>query len=354
MENGSKPPPVRIEIAWKTILKVLSAILLAFVATKLWPLCELLIVSILLAVPLYRLARWTWHKGWPRWAGLLLASLTLVFAVVGFVALVGPMVINQASNLGKNLPKLKQQLVSQVPAGSLRSAVDKMASVGSQDNIQRISQQALSAAKTTMGAFMDLVLVIALAIYLMIDGPRALEWLIAYFPQGQRARVSKGLDKIGDRVVAFIFGQSILSGLFAVYVLVVLSILHVPMALLLAVIAGVLDVVPVLGISISLVLGGLMGMTVSASTSLIAICLYAAYHILENYFILPRVYGKKLRLSTLAVLVSMIAGGMVAGVVGAIGILPLVAAYPALESLWLSHELEPKVVKDHQEQLRAA
>ena len=69
---------------------------------------------------------------------------------------------------------------------------------------------------------------------------------------------------------------------------------------------------------------------------------------------MPKVYGKKLRLSTLAVLVSMMADGMVAGVVGAIAMLPLVAAYPALESLWLAPQLEPKVVRDHQEQLRAA
>lgn len=354
MDNGSKPRPVRLEIAWKTIIKVLAGILLAYVAIKLWPLCKLLIVAILVAVPLYRVASWAWRKGWPRWAGLSLASLTLVAAVLGLAALVGPMAISQAANLGKSLPKLKNQLVNQLPPGPLKRAVERAASFGSNEDIQRISQQALSAAKATMGVAVDSVLVIALAIYLMIDGPRALQWMMAYFPPAQRPRVSKGLEKIGDRVVAFIIGQSILSGLFAAYVLTVLSILHVPMAMLLAVIAGVLDVVPVVGISISLLLGGVMGMTVSATTALLVLALYGAYHLLENYFILPKVYGKKLRLSTLAVLLSMIAGGMVAGVIGAIGILPLVAAYPALESLWLAPELEPKVVKDHQEQLRAA
>jgi hypothetical protein len=50
----------------------------------------------------------------------------------------------------------------------------------------------------------------------------------------------------------------------------------------------------------------------------------------------------------------MVADGMVAGVIGAIAILPVVADYPALESLWLARELEPEAVEDHQEQLRAA
>ncbi len=95
-------------------------------------------------------------------------------------------------------------------------------------------------------------------------------------------------------------------------------------------------------------------MTVSPTASLLVVLLYGAYHVAENYFIMPRVYGHKLRLSGLAVLLSMMAGGMAAGLVGAIAMLPLVAAYPALESLWLAPKLEPEAVKDHREQLRAA
>lgn len=353
MDNGNGSSPVRIEISWKTIIKVLLGVLLAFVAIKLWPLCEMLIVSILLAVPLYRLAMWLVHKGWPRWAGLLAASLALVIAVIGFAALVGPMVVDQATNLGKNLPKLKQQLIEHVPV-SMRAAAERGANIASNTAFERASQQAGKAVTATLGGLLGVVLVIALTIYLMIDGGRALEWLINFFPSEQRPRVTKGLEKIGDRVVAYIVGQCIVSGLFAGYVLIVLSILRVPMAMLLAVLAGVMDVVPVMGISISLLLGTLIALTVSPNTALIVLALYGAYHVLENYFIIPKVYGKKLRLSTLAVLVSMLAGGMAAGLIGAVAVLPLVAAYPALESLWLAPKLEPEVVRDHQKQMKAA
>lgn len=345
---------VHFEVSWKTIIKVLSGILLAFIAVKLWPLFKLLIIATLLAVPLYRLVLWTGRKGWPRWAGLLLASLALVFAVLGLAALVGPMAYSQAANLGKNLPQLQQQLINHLPAGPLRNAIERAASFGDAESIQRVSRQALTAVATAVSALLDLVLVIALTIYLMVDGPRALQWLIAFFPREQHQRISQGLEKIGDRVVGFIVGQSAICGLFSVYTLIVLSILHVPMALLLAVIAGVLDVVPVLGIAISVILGCAMGMTVSPNTALLVLAFYGAYHIFENYFLIPKFYGKNLRMSTLAVLLSMIAGGMLAGVIGAVGILPFVAAYPALEKLWLAPQLEPEVVKDHQKQLRAA
>ncbi len=354
MQKGADSSRFRVEIAWKTIIKVLLGVLLAYVATRLWPLIELVIVSILLSVPLYRLVLWVCGKGWPRWSGLLLASLSLVLLILGLAALLGPLAFSQASSLGKEIPKLKDELLAHVPAGSVRNALTQAANSGMSAALQQGSHKVVMAVTATLGGLLDVVLVIALTIYFMADGPRALEWLITFFPRRQRPRVSKGLEKIGDRVVAYIIGQSLVSGLFAGYALLVLSLLHVPMAVLVAILAGFLDVVPVLGISITLLLTAALGLTVSPTTSLIAIACFGAYHVAENYFILPKVYGEKLRLPGLAVLLSMMAGGLVAGVVGAIAILPLVAAYPALEGLWLQRQLEPEVVEDHKEQLKAA
>jgi len=79
----------------------------------------------------------------------------------------------------------------------------------------------------------------------------------------------------------------------------------------------------------------LMALTVSPTKALIVVAGYTAYHLLEFYVIVPKVYGSKLKLSTLAVLVSFIAAATLSGIVAAVAILPLVAAYPALERLWL-------------------
>jgi predicted PurR-regulated permease PerM len=354
MERETNPPPVRLEIAWKTIIRVLAGILLAVVAVKLWPVFKLLIVSILLAVPLYRLVLWLCSKGWPRWAGLLVASLALVSAAVGLAAIIGPLAFKQASNFAKQFPKYREQLIAHVPSGQLRNTLERVSNFNNGANFQQLTEKAFVALTATLAGVLDVVLVMALTIYLMVDGRRALQWLVAFFPRDQQPRVTRGLQNIGDRVVSYVVGQSIVSGLFATYAGIVLSILHVPVAILLAILAGALDVIPVIGISVSLILAGTAALAVSTTTALLVVAFYAAYHVAENYFILPRVYGNKLRLSGLAVIVSMLAGGFLAGVVGAVAALPLVAAYPALEQLWLREELEPEVVKDHQEQLRAA
>jgi predicted PurR-regulated permease PerM len=75
--------------------------------------------------------------------------------------------------------------------------------------------------------------------------------------------------------------------------------------------------------------------------------LYVAYHLIENYYIVPKVYGNRLRLSTLTVLISCLAAGSVAGIVGVILVLPVVASYPILERIWLQPYLERGTARKH-------
>jgi predicted PurR-regulated permease PerM len=139
-------------------------------------------------------------------------------------------------------------------------------------------------------------------------------------------------------------GQFITSLLCALYVFALLSLLHVPNALILAVLAGIFDVLPIIGFFLSVLPATAMALTVSPATALLVVALYLAYHLVESYFIVPTVYGNRLRLSTLTVLVSCMAGGLLAGVIGAIAILPLVASYPIVERIWLHSRLEPDTV----------
>jgi predicted PurR-regulated permease PerM len=75
--------------------------------------------------------------------------------------------------------------------------------------------------------------------------------------------------------------------------------------------------------------------------------LVCALMLLENYFIVPKVYGNRLKISTLTVLMACLAAGLVAGVVGVILILPVVASYPILERIWLEPYLGRGTVEKH-------
>ena len=91
----------------------------------------------------------------------------------------------------------------------------------------------------------------------------------------------------------------------------------------------------------------LLAVTVSPSAAGGIFLLYVLYHVVESYFIVPRVYGHRLRLSTLAVLLALLAGTTLQGLIGAVLVLPLVAAYPIVERIWLASYLGSEVLKDH-------
>lgn len=212
-----------------------------------------------------------------------------------------------------------------------------------------VLQHVMAVVATTAGGLFDLLVALVLSIYLLADGSRALKWLIVFFPKEERQKISMALGEIGNLIFAYVAGQLLVSTFAAAYLFLVLTLLQVPTALLLAIIAGICDVVPIIGFCVAVTLAMLMGLAVSPATALSVFVLYGAYHLFENFFIVPKVYGKKLRLAKVAVPLAVAAGGVIAGVVGAITVLPLVAAYPVVERLWLAPKLEPDTVTAHEE-----
>jgi predicted PurR-regulated permease PerM len=123
---------------------------------------------------------------------------------------------------------------------------------------------------------------------------------------------------------------------------------HVPGALLLALLAGLFDFVPVLGFICSSVPAVLLALTVSPVVGLAVAALYVAYHLIENYYIGPKVYGDRLRLSNLAVILAFAVGAALGGIVGALLALPAAGIYPVVERVWLKEYLSRDAVEKHE------
>lgn len=146
----------------------------------------------------------------------------------------------------------------------------------------------------------------------------------------------------------YIVGQAITSALVMVFTFSVLSLLHAPGALMLAIIAAFFDVLPMLGFFLLTAPEFLMALSASLKTALIVLALYVLYGALESKFIVPKVYGKSLRLSTLSVLLGLLVGTLLAGLPGALAALPLVASYSVIERIWLKHYLGEGVSEKHE------
>jgi predicted PurR-regulated permease PerM len=194
-----------------------------------------------------------------------------------------------------------------------------------------------------------MIFVLVLALYLLIEGRTAFEWLISLAPKSKRPRLRKTAVEMSGVVLAYMRGQVITCFICAGWAYLVLILLHVPAALPLALIAFIADLLPVVGTIAMTVPAVLLALTGGPVKALLVLAGYMLYHFVESYFIVPRVYGKQMRLSTLTVLLAIMVGGTLQGAAGAILILPFVAGYPIVERLWLREKLPEDTVERHEE-----
>jgi predicted PurR-regulated permease PerM len=146
----------------------------------------------------------------------------------------------------------------------------------------------------------------------------------------------------------YVIGNVATSVFATVVVFIALSLLHVPAALLLALLAGVFDFVPVFGFICSALPAVLLALTRSVGLGIAVAAIYLAYHTAENYYIGPRVYGDQLKLSNLAVILAFAVGAAIGGLAGALLALPIAALYPVVERVWLKDYLNRDAVETHQ------
>ncbi len=205
----------------------------------------------------------------------------------------------------------------------------------------------MSIAKSTTYALGVAVLALFLTIYLLIEGRQTYRWIVAFVPKTHRARVEQTAEESTRVIFDYMVGNVITSVIAAVFTLVVLLILKVPAALLLALMAGLLDFVPVVGFLVSLVPAAVLALTVSPTTMVLVLGAYVLYHSIENYLISPWAYGNRMKLSNVAVILAFVVGAQLAGVIGALIALPIAAIYPAIERIWLRNELPSDTEKEH-------
>ena len=350
-ENVAESPKrsqSEITVSWATLLQVFLACLLVYLAIRLWPLVELLFLALLISIAFRPLIKWCAKQRWPKWAGVLVAALLLLGSSSLLVVVLSPTVGREGAAFVKELPTLKDQILNALPpSGPIREFADQLLSSPAFSNPEAILKYVAGWGRVVFEGFIGFFVVLIVAIYFLADGERVYKWLLAFLPEAQRQKMALAGEEVATVVGHYMIGQVITSVLCAAYAFGVLSALHVPSAVLLAVLAGIFDVLPLIGFFLFVIPAVAIALTVSPATAALVGALYLAYHLLETYFIVPKVYGNRLRLSTLTVLVSCLAAGLVDGVLGIILVLPIVASYPILERIWLQPYLERGTAQKH-------
>ena len=276
-----------------------------------------------------------------------LAILIMYIIVLGVVSLLIYFVVSTAIQQVGTLSTFVQYWLTPKSNGQLTPLEQFLQSFGiSQSQIVSTRNQIIAGIEgiasgtlpllTGFFAFLlDVVVVAVLSIYFLIDGSRITTWFRTNMPQAAQANFL--LDTIQRVVGGYIRGQVFLSVLIGVLVGGGLTVFHVPYALLLGVLAFILEFIPILGTLVSGLICTVVALTQGWLIALGVLIYFIVVHILEGDVIGPRIVGKAVGLHPIVSIAALIAGAELFGIVGALFASPLAGVLQALLiALWIN------------------
>ena len=332
----------RIEIPIRTILTVVMSILLIWVLVQVLGIVLQVFLAFLLATALLPLVKRLQNGGVPRGIATTIVFVGLVAVIAGFFGIIVPPMVDQGQNMVNNAPEYLHRfegIIERYP--SVNEQYQKLKDNGLGGEAGSTSKapavpvnQVLQISAGVVGRVADTFFVLILTFYLMLEGERSWSFLSRYFTPRLRHRIRRSYPEITRVVSGYVVGQAINSITFGVFAFITLTVLGVPEALLLAVLAAVFDAVPIVGVPVATIPALLLALTVSWQTAVIVLIAYTVYQQFENYVMVPRIFGNTLQVSSLSILVGVLVGGQLLGVIGIILSLPITAAIPVLERVW--------------------
>jgi predicted PurR-regulated permease PerM len=322
-----KPAPLRIEITARTMVTAAVVVGLSLLSLRLAPVVLVVIVALFLVGTLSPAVAWLQARRMKRGAaiGVIFAALLLGFA--GLAALTVPALIAQVMTFVDQEPVVRSHVADLLSTSRLTAPLaEALRSLDYAVLARSSAGAALDMSEESVEVLAYLASAVFLALYMMIDRDRLRGGLYAVVPRTHHIRLSRVLLNLEVIVGGYIRGQVVTSALMAVFTFVLLLICGVKGALAVAVIAGVADVLPYVGVFISV--GLALAAALPRGPFVLGIVLVAmlVYEELESRVLVPRIYGNVLKLPSSMVLLALLAGGTLMGIPGALLALPVAAA----------------------------
>jgi predicted PurR-regulated permease PerM len=291
------------------------------------PVVLAVVVALFLVGTLNPAVEWLEHKHIRRgWAiALVFGSLLLIGLALGALTL--PSLFSQGRELVEHEPELRSKLAAWMGHTSVLRPYAQSVRAFQYAPLAKAAAGSVWIASASVAAYIGyFVSAIFLALYIMFDRDRLRGAMFALVPRDHHLRLSRVLLNLETIVGGYIRGQALTSGLMALFAFILLTACSVPSALALAVFAGLADVLPYIGVVLSVGPMALAAATQGLVTAAIVVAVMLAYEELESRFLVPHIYGHTLRLPSSMVLLALLIGGTLMGIVGALLALPLAAA----------------------------
>jgi len=264
--------------------------------------------------------------------------VTLLLLVAAVLLLTVPALISQVTDLIEHESELRERLASYLAnyrfteplAGGLRN-------IQYTELLKESRTELLSASKNLIEIVAYGAAAFFLALYIMIDGDRLRGALFAVVPRSYHIQLSRILLNLQTIVGGYLRGQALTCLFMGVFIFILLSACGIPNALAFAAFGAVADVLPFLGIVLTMVPAVLAALAKSQTAAIIVFSLLLAYEEFESRVLIPMVYGRALRLPSSVVFFALLVGGTLYGIMGALLALPMAATiFMIIEELRVS------------------
>lgn len=278
----------------------------------------------------------------PRSAAIIAIYLSFFLAMgTLFWFLLAPLV-SEAQGLLLTLPELIEQAEAWIERQSTRLGglpiIDFLS-----NNVQNITTRLASLPMQVLSSLFEILLVVFLSLYWLMARPQAHRFILSLFPPARRERTAEVLDKLGSTVGGYVRGVTINVMIVATISYIGLRLIGLPFALVLAVFAGLFEIIPIVGPFIAGFIIVSFALSQSLQMALITLGFYLVLQQIEGNVLTPLVMRSQTDISSFLILVAVVLGAGVGGLVGVLVAIPLAGVLKVLTTEVLAPALRRRV-----------
>jgi predicted PurR-regulated permease PerM len=327
-----EPRPQRVEVVIlpRTLLTILAiAALVALAIVSLGTLLSIFVAAVL-AIGLDPVVGGLVKRGWARGRAAVAVFAALFAALVAIVIVTAGPVWDEIVEFVHALPGYWEELTNSAVFQEITSTAgieDKVASA-LKDLAAGLPEAAgalLGIAGGVFGSVLSLVTLTFLALFLLMERPTITDWLFGFTAPATEARWRPVLDDSMGAVSSSLIGNLAVSVVAATVAGLSAWAFGLPFPIVLALITGLLDLIPQVGATVAAVILVLVALTVSTPAAIAMAVIQLIYQQIENYIVYPIVYRRAVELSGFTTIVAVLIAGSLLGVVGAILAVPFAA-----------------------------
>lgn len=274
------------------------------------------------------------RRGIPRWLSTII-FVVLFLAILGFVGWqIVPPIVSQLQELATNLPRFYERFTE-----GLGVVQDNALTENLRLAIQGLSSQLAggvsgiySAIATTIGGFVTFITIVVLSFYLIAQERGVKKFVMVLTPAKYQPYISELVTRLQEKMGSWLRGQLLLMLIIGVLDYIGLSVMGVRYALVLAILGGLFEIIPYIGIIIAIVPAVIVAFVQSPILALFVIILYTVIQQLENHLLVPKVMQKSVGLNPILVILALLIGGKLGGVLGMIVAVPAATAITVIAS----------------------